>query len=275
MPTVSQLSHRLRVAGTCLLWALGPMAGSSAAESPTAEAVGTNKHGSQVGAVALPEEGADHYLLFPPRCYRQGHHAQHYPGGAMADNFYAQPSVVEAVLDVARQVREQHAGAPRLAIGELSHVTGGEIPFHLSHQRGLDVDVWYAQRPQPGATREHPVIRCTHGPSFEERDPETRAWRVSPDLDLAWNWTLASAFAARSDVKVIFVGGLVRPALEAWARAHDVPRAERRRTMSRLRAVYCRAPPGLERGTYKNNNCPHHDHFHVRFRCPASSPRCR
>jgi hypothetical protein len=98
---------------------------------------------------------------------------------------------------------------------------------------------------------------------------------VDPGFQLAWNWHLASAFAARDDVKIIFVGTLIEGALRDWAVANGVPAAERHRTLSRLHPVYCRAPRGVDSPFYRKNWCPHDDHFHVRFRCPRGDARCR
>ena len=259
---------------TSLLAASLVLAHATAAPAPPSQAIDTYAGGSQVGAMAVPAEGPHHYLLFPPRCYREGGYAAYYPDAERADNFYGHPDVVRAILDVARIVRTLRPTAPRLAVGELSHRDGGEIPFHHSHQNGLDVDLWYLQAPHEEGTPEHPVAVCSFGRGFEVKDTAGK-WTVTEDFDPAWDWPLAATLAARSDVKVIFVGGVVRKALGQWAKSEGVPKAERKRTMARLKAVWCKPPPGHRPDTYRGNGCPHEDHFHVRFRCPAGSLDCR
>jgi len=192
--------------------------------------------------------------------------ARQYPDPSRTNNVFGHPDVVAAVKDVARSVRTRFPFAPKVPVGELSNRTGGQIPGHFSHQNGLDVDIFYLHQ--------LPAPVCLHGPSFERKDPATGRWSVAPGFQLNWNWALAEAFAARRDVKVIFVGGLVKRALADWAR-QNVPKKRRLRTLSKLHAVFCRAPKGVDMQTYRNNRCPHDDHFHVRFRCPKDSPRCR
>lgn len=223
--------------------------------------------GRQTLAVALAEDGPHHYLVLTPECYDRMPLSQHYEDPKRTRNFYGHPSVVAAITDVAEAVRTAHPDAGRFPVGELSNLRGGKIPFHLSHQNGLDVDIGYLVR--TGAP--HPVKLCHDGPRFEVVVDGT--WRVREELPLDLNWAMVSAFAARDDVRSIFVGGVIRRALDAWGRA-NAPRAEHQRTMKKLIATFCRAPKGVQMGTYRNNRCPHDDHVHVRFHCPADSPDC-
>jgi hypothetical protein len=60
--------------------------------------------------------------------------------------------LVRTTLRVAREHRNAHPGAPRLAIGDLSRPEGGDFGpeygalGHASHQNGLDVDIYYPRR---------------------------------------------------------------------------------------------------------------------------------
>lgn len=224
--------------------------------------------GRQTLAIAMSEDGPDHYLVLTPDCYDRAPLSRHYDREERTDNFYAHASVVAAIREVAKQVRTDHPEAGRFAVGELSNKRGGKIPFHLSHQNGLDVDIGYLVRTRAP----HPVPLCHDGPRYEVK--VRGEWRVRGDLPLDLNWAMVSAFAARDDVRSIFVGGVIRRALEDWAKAAQVPARERRRTMKKLIATFCRAPKGVQMGTYRNNRCPHDDHIHVRFHCPADSPDC-
>jgi hypothetical protein len=51
------------------------------------------------------------------------------------------PETVEAVKGIANAWALAHAGA-RLSIGDISLQSGGPIPGHASHQKGVDVDFW-------------------------------------------------------------------------------------------------------------------------------------
>lgn len=255
-----------RVFGSAL--ALVVASATRAAPPAPTGSIGGYGSGSLVGGVAMPDVGPDHELAFPSRCYTQPDFALDYADPAQRDNFYGHPRTVAAVLAVAASVRAAHPDAPRLVVAELSNANGGPIPHHLTHQNGLDVDVMFLQR--------DPVPACTpYGGHrrFEAIDPTTGRWRVTPDFELAWNWALAERFAARPDVKAIFVGELIEDALGRWARAHGVGTEARARTLAKLVPVRCGGP--TRSPFYKGNWCPHDDHFHVRFTCPEDSRACR
>ena len=271
MPSVRALAFALSAA-----LALAAPAAALAARAPEGPSRGSFRAGSLSGGVRVPDEGLDHYLLFPPRC----------AGTTTADaNAWGHPRVVETVLAVARDVRRALPSAARLAVGDLSGREGGKIPHHLSHQNGLDVDVWFGGRalPSPEALTAPPaptarageLTRCVYPRGYEERDPATTRWRVADAFDPELVWRMAEGFAARPEVKIIFVGGLIREALAAWAKDHGVPAKARARTLGKLYAVFCRPPKGVVMDSYRGNWCPHDDHLHVRFRCPRDSPTCR
>jgi len=245
-----------------LLFGLTAAPESSSGETP--RSLGRHAGGALQGGVALKATGPDHYLVYSPHCYRRSPLAARYPDISRADNFYGHPKVVRAVQSVARAVRARHPEAPRLPVGELSNQKGGLISGHLSHQNGLDVDVYFP--------RETELARCEDGPTYEVRDPKTKRWHVTADFPRAWSWALVSEFAARRDVKVIFIGGLLRRELASWAKRHNVTRKERKRTLRKLHPVFCRPPKGVKPPFYRGNFCPHDDHIHVRFRCPKNSP---
>jgi murein endopeptidase len=69
--------------------------------------------------------------------------------------------LVRVVLRVLRRYAAANRGAPRVGIGDLSRPRGGDfgprfgLPGHVSHQNGLDVDVYYPRRDR----RERPPKR--------------------------------------------------------------------------------------------------------------------
>jgi murein endopeptidase len=50
------------------------------------------------------------------------------------------------VISVLAAYRAANPGAPRAVVGDLSFRHGGAMEQHLSHQNGLDVDVYYPRR---------------------------------------------------------------------------------------------------------------------------------
>ena len=89
--------------------------------------------------VLVPAEGRDFFTWDPIRrrspnrnWRRVGHHR-----------------LVRILLTVAAAHRDAHPDAPRMAIGDLSRSRGGDfgpkygLPGHVSHQNGLDADVFY------------------------------------------------------------------------------------------------------------------------------------
>lgn len=247
----------------------------SATPGDRTESVGFYAKGELRNGVPLAVNGRDHYLMYPPECYTRSAMASAYSSPSRMNNFYGHPSVIAAIGEVGAAVRKQHPLAPKLSIGELSNRRGGKIPYHYSHQTGLDVDIDFLENPPrvmygPKRDRVRPV--CGEGPRYEVR--VGKEWTVGPNFKHAWNWTMASTFAAREDVKVIFIGKLLRADLEGWAKK-NVSTQDRLRTLKKLRAPKCPPPRGHSVPFYENNLCPHDDHIHVRFHCPADSPRCR
>jgi hypothetical protein len=56
---------------------------------------------------------------------------------------YGSAKLIHLLLSVTQAFHAAHPGAPRLVIGDLSRLGGGTLDQHVSHQNGLDVDVYY------------------------------------------------------------------------------------------------------------------------------------
>jgi murein endopeptidase len=102
------------------------------------QASGTPNSGRLHAGVRLPEWGLDHFTWDPVRDRRPN----------PPDRRWGTDRLVRTVLDVLRAHRSANTDAPPVGIGDLSPPGGG--PFasggHLSHQNGLDVDVYYPRR---------------------------------------------------------------------------------------------------------------------------------
>jgi hypothetical protein len=115
----------------------------------SSRARGTTRAGSLEGGVLLPREGVHFFTWDPVR----------WTAPNREDRRWATDRLVRSILDVARGYAEANPGAARIAIGDLSRPGGG--PFdarfgvlgefgapggtlgHVSHQNGLDADVYY------------------------------------------------------------------------------------------------------------------------------------
>jgi hypothetical protein len=108
--------------------------------------VGSPSAGRLIGGVQLPEHGL-RFFTWDPLLKVQPDRANRRWGTAR---------LVRLVLRIIREYARDHPDAPRLGIGDLSRPRGGWFgPRHVSHQNGLDVDVFFPRRDR----RERPPDR--------------------------------------------------------------------------------------------------------------------
>jgi hypothetical protein len=99
--------------------------------------------GRLAGGVQLPAEAAT-YFTWDPLLHRTPNRAW---------RRFGTDRLVRIVVRVLDEFERAHPGAPRVGVGDLSRPRGGDFgPRHVSHQNGLDVDVYYprldgAERP--------------------------------------------------------------------------------------------------------------------------------
>ena len=134
-----------------------------------------------------------------------------------------------------------------ILVGDMAQPRGGPLPFgHTSHQIGLDVDIWFM--PMPG-----------HVLTKQEREETSAINLVSAD----WKhinpkiWTPAHAAFIRTaaeqpEVERVLVNAAIKKKLCEMEGDKHFP------WMAKVRPWY-----------------GHHDHIHVRLKCPAGSPNCR
>jgi penicillin-insensitive murein endopeptidase len=158
---------------------------------------------------------------------------------------YGHPELIAFVRRLGAAAKAKGLGV--LVIGDLSQPRGGPTPSgHRSHQTGLDVDVGYAA---PAGLRAGHVSAADRERLGPLPVVDLRTHKATP----AWTAkTIALLAAAASDPAVdrVFVNPAVKRMLcEGPARA--APWA------ARIRPWWA-----------------HHDHFHVRLKCPAGSAAC-
>jgi penicillin-insensitive murein endopeptidase len=162
--------------------------------------------------------------------------------------YFGHADLVDFIEGLGR--RAQAAGLPLFYVGDMSQPRGGPLPFgHASHQSGLDVDIWFTAETKPSlsqAAREEPPL------------PSMIVAGDTPHVD-------ASQFGKRQ--------------VTLLRLAADDPRVDRIFVNPVIKLALCRGFGGATVGGagWLQRLRPwwgHDDHFHVRLRCPASSPGC-
>jgi penicillin-insensitive murein endopeptidase len=134
-----------------------------------------------------------------------------------------------------------------ILVGDMAQPRGGPTPFgHKSHQTGLDVDVWFM--PMPG-----------HTLSTEEREKTSAVnlvaddWkRVNPKTWTPQHAAFIKTAAEQPGVERVLVNAAIKKEI---CRVDAYRKAD---WMAKVRPWYA-----------------HHDHIHVRLKCPDDSPNCR
>jgi hypothetical protein len=98
-----------------------------------ATSVGLWWSGSLIGGTQLPVEGPDWVTWNPvtdevPNAPRR---------------LYGNERTIRAIISVIEEYRAANPRAPRVLVGDISYEGGGPMDAHVSHQNGLDVDIYY------------------------------------------------------------------------------------------------------------------------------------
>ncbi|MCX8507760.1 MAG: penicillin-insensitive murein endopeptidase [Rhodobacteraceae bacterium] len=201
----------------------GAVGGPSAQLS---EPIGDYSRGCGAGMVALPESGPTWQAMRLSR-----------------NRNWGQPVLVNYLMDLSATAAQ--LGWRGLYIGDMAQPRGGpSASGHLSHQSGLDADIWYL-----------PPARLDL--SVEAREEiSANSVRTEDQLRVNENWTEAHhqlLKAAASDPRVdrIFVAAAIKIEMCKTARAGD------KTWLQKIRPLY-----------------GHNDHFHVRLKCPAGASAC-
>ena len=162
----------------------GPATDAAPAPSKTvaSRSLGTPSSGRLVNGMRLPAEG-ENFFTWDPILRRSPNRPW---------RRYGNDRVVQIVLTVVDAYSAAHPDAPRVGIGDLSRPHGGDFgirfgwPGHVSHQNGLDVDVYYPRR------------------DARERPPD-----ITADVDRTLAQDLVDRFVRAGAIRV-FVGPSVR-----------------------------------------------------------------
>ena len=194
-----------------------------------AMAIGYYPRGCLQGGVELPVDGPNWQVMRLSRNRNWGH-----------------PELIN-FLEKFAPLAAKATGWKGILIGDMAQPRGGPLPFgHLSHQIGLDVDIWFMPMPNRELSK-------------KERE-DTSAINVVAADRLNINpkvWT---------------------PQHEAFIKtAADQPEVERVLVNAAIKKELCRIE-GKEHFPWMAKVRPwygHDDHIHVRLKCPDDSPNCR
>jgi len=157
--------------------------------------------------------------------------------------FWGHPDTIAALLQLGREAHA--AGLPDLYMGDISAPRGGPLAGgHISHQMGLDADVYLDLSPRAALTAA--AREAVEPPSMVQADGKA----VDPAHWTAADITLLRLAAGLPGVDRILVNPAIKQALcdgvagdRAWLRL--------------IRPWY-----------------DHASHMHIHFRCPADQPDC-
>lgn len=188
----------------------------------TPQAIGSYANGCQQGAQILPEKGLGYIDI---RRFRH--------------RFYSQPSTIALIQHIGNYVYQQTGHA--MLIGDLSQPIGGLMSYaHVSHQNGLDVDIYFASVVQGNVPA-------------ESYNPPLVVDKVAGTMILS-RWKSA-----------------YREALYAAATA---PNTTRIFVNPIIKQYLCRT----EKNTHWLRKIRpwggHDEHFHIRLACPPNNPLC-
>lgn len=191
--------------------------------------IGFYTRGCLAGAVALPVNGPQWQVM---RLSRKRH--------------WGTPELISLIEKFARDAKQKD-GWPGLLIGDLGQVRGGPTPYgHVSHQNGLDVDIWFEPMPDRRLTA-------------EERESKT----------------MDSILLSGSDY-VVDKKKMWRGLDRLLKRAASYPEVERVLVNPGVKKILCETT-GKDRGWLSKIRpwYGHDEHMHIRLRCPKGAGACR
>jgi penicillin-insensitive murein DD-endopeptidase len=184
-------------------------------------------------------------------------HLRYVPEYAASAHFYGTWQLVQLLERVAQRVAVKLPGA-RMSVGELSALSGGNLPGHASHESGRDVDVGFFMLD----AKKRPYDAF----AFANFDDRGRGQKPSEGLsfDLPRNWELVSRLVTDGDARVQYV--FVAQGLKSLLLQEGKRQGASKVVLERVARAL--VPP--------RERHPHGNHFHVRIYCgPEERPKCR
>ncbi|WP_342360060.1 penicillin-insensitive murein endopeptidase [Terrarubrum flagellatum] len=223
-----EMERRAKIIATAPPNAAKVLFGKQQTAAPmSARSIGSFARGCMAGAQALPIDGDTWQVMRLSR-----------------NRNWAQPEMVDLLERLSKQGRS--VGWNGLLVGDMSQPRGGPmLTGHLSHQIGLDADVWLTPMPSRTLSRnERETMSATNMVNRQWMDVDPSVW-TSEHL------AIIREAARQREVTRIFVNPAIKTALCRDAGAD-------RGWLSKVRPMW-----------------GHNYHFHVRIACPAGDASCK
>ncbi len=163
------------------------------------------------------------------------------------DHAWGTPGSIRTMQDVFAQFAARNPTSVPAMVADLSKKGGGHLSPHMSHQRGVDVDIGYLKVDN----------KRTRG--LEVMTVET--------LDVAKTWDLLRLFLNTGHVTDIFMDYELQGALYEHLKARGY-------SEKLLEKIVQYPRPPSERVGFIRHYRGHHHHFHVRFDCTRPDDPC-
>lgn len=195
--------------------------------SMDARAIGFYSRGCLAGAVSLPATARAWQVMRLSRNRNWGH-----------------PNLVKLLTRLAENGK--NLGWPGLLVGDMSQPRGGPmLTGHVSHQVGLDADIWLTPMPDRVLTpEEREQMSATNMVASDRLDVDPALWTPA-------HAAIIKAAAQEPEVERIFVNAAIKKALCRGARGDHG-------WLNKVRPWY-----------------GHNYHFHVRLQCPPDVAGCK
>lgn len=199
-------------------------------------AVGNTSHGWLVRSLRLPMPQPDMMVLKVQ---------------AERDLDYTSAAMWRLVDAAAAHVDRAHPGSI-LQLGNFSADGGGDIPYSVSHNSGLDGDLGFYLTDESGGQ-----VLVDDLVELDDRGRGVASDGTRVSFDAARNWKLIEGLvrAESGEVQYVFISNPLKKILLEEARRVDADRA----TIDRAGEILLQPGGAL----------PHSDHFHVRLHCSA------
>jgi penicillin-insensitive murein DD-endopeptidase len=195
-----------------------------------ARAIGFYSHGCLAGAVALPVDGPSWQVMRLSR-----------------NRNWAHPALIGVIERLANEAQAKD-GWPGLLVGDISQPRGGPmLSGHISHQIGLDADIWL--NPMPSRT-----LTGDERETLQPRPVVKNRKEIDPSVWTEAHAKLIKRAANYPEVERIFVHPPIKKALCDW----ELSQPGSHSWLAKVRPYY-----------------NHTFHFHIRIKCPAGSDNCR
>ena len=208
--------------------------GHSLPSATKPEIHGFYSSGCVSGAIAIPHDGPTWQVMRLSR-----------------NRYWGHPTLIDWIIRFSRD--GQSVGWRGLLIGDMSQPRGGPmLTGHVSHQSGLDVDLWLTQMPTYRLSRfsreKMPAPSMLHTDDKGVLDPT----RISSEFTQS-HFELLRLAASYDEVERVLVHPVIKRELcELEESVFD------RKWLYKVRPYW-----------------GHHYHTHIRLRCPIDSPHCR